>query len=427
MNKKVILCCIVLFLTFQSFNSYSQNNFNEVKLPQYKLPELLISINGKTIQTSEDWINTRRPEVLSLFEKYVYGKFPEDYLDVKFEIKYIDTNALCGKAIQKDIIACFIKGRDTIKMEILIFIPANSTKPVPLFLGMNFMGNHTIHAEPSIPITKSYVHNNPECNIFNNTATHTSRGVSSFRWPVERILERGYGLATIYYGDIDPDFDDNFKNGIHSLLDYSEDIDSNDLSSISAWAFGLSTAMDYFEKDEHINKNQIVVFGHSRLGKTALWAGAIDQRFAIVISNNSGCGGAALSRRKKGETVEIINTKFPHWFSKNFHEFNDREDELPVDQHMLIGLIAPRPVYVASAEKDDWADPEGEFLSLYYSGPVYKLFGSDIIITDTLPEINKPLWVGKMGYHIRSGNHDITRFDWEKYLDFADYHFNQKK
>jgi hypothetical protein len=243
---------------------------------------------------------------------------------------------------------------------------------------------------------------------------------------VERILERGYGLATFCYDDLDPDFDDGFKNGIHSLLDYSEKNDSNELSSISAWAYGLTTAMDYFETDERINKNQIVVIGHSRLGKAALWAGAIDQRFAMVISNNSGCGGAALSRRIAGETVKDINTRFPHWFCKNFHDYNDKENEIPVDQHMLIGLIAPRPVYVGSAEQDEWADPYGEFLSLYHAGPVYTLFGLEILEKDTLPEINKPLWTGKMGYHIRTGGHAITRFDWEKYLDFADYHFDRK-
>lgn len=363
---------------------------------------------------------------MNLFEEYVYGRFPETDLKIIFKTAKTDLNALCGKAVQKNIVACFIKEGDTVKMEILIYIPADATKPVPLFVGMNFYGNQSILCEPGIPVTKSYVLNNPEYHIFNHTATEESRGADSSSWPVERILERGYGLATFCYGDLDPDFDDDFKNGIHSLLDCSERNDPNELSSISAWVYGLSTAMDYFETDEQINKNQIVVIGHSRLGKAALWAGATDQRFAIVISNNSGCGGAALSRRIAGETVRDINTMFPHWFCKNFHGFNDKENELPVDQHMIIGLIAPRPVYVGSAEQDEWADPYGEFLSLYHAGPVYKLFGSEIMEKDILPEINKPIWTGKMGYHIRTGDHGITSFDWEKYMDFADYHFNQK-
>ena len=408
MNKKGNLFCNIFLLAFLSFNAHSQINYDEAKVPEYKLPEMLTSNNGGKIQTSEDWVNIRRPEIIKLFEEYMYGKVPEGYLEIKYETVKIDTNALSGKAIQKNIVVYYIKEGDTIQMDLLIFIPANATKPVPLFLGMNFYGNQSVHHDSSI-----------------HTATDESRGADSSSWPVERVLERGYGLATFCYGDLDPDFDDGFKNGIHSLLDYSEKNDSNELSSISAWAYGLTTAMDYFETDEQINKNQIVVIGHSRLGKTALWAGAIDQRFAIVISNNSGCGGAALSRRKTGETVRAINTAFPHWFSKNFHNFNDKENELPVDQHMLIGLIAPRPVYVGSAEQDKWADPYGEFLSLYHAGQVYKLFGYDIIKTDTLPEINKPIRTGKMGYHIRTGDHGITKFDWEKYLDFADYHFNR--
>ncbi|UCH15267.1 MAG: acetylxylan esterase [Bacteroidales bacterium] len=426
MNKKANLYFNIFVLAFLSFDVHSQITYDKVKVPEYKLPELLISNNGKKIQIPEDWINIRRPEIIRLFEAYVYGGVPEVCLEIKFATIKTDLNALYGKAIKKNIVAFIINEVDTVQMELLIFIPANAKKPVPLFLGMNFYGNQSIHHDSSIPITKSYVNNNPEYNIFNHKATYESRGSDSSSWPVERILERGYGLATFCYGDLDPDFDDGFKNGIHSLLDYSEKNDSNKLSSISAWAYGLTTVMDYFETDEHINKSQIIVIGHSRLGKTALWAGAIDQRFAIIISNNSGCGGAALSRRKTGETVKDINTGFPHWFSRNFHYFNDKENELPVDQHMLIGLIAPRPVYVGSAEQDKWADPYGEFLSLYHAGPVYKLFGSDIISKDTLPEINKPLWTGKMGYHIRAGDHGIKRFDWEKYLDFADYHFNRK-
>lgn len=412
-----------LLLTFLYTSLFCVSIFGQ-EVPNYDLPELLVSNDGTAIGNSEDWVNIRRPEIVALFENSVYGKIPEMELDISYKLVKIDKNALDGKAIQKEVIATFSNGKESLEMNMLIFLPKKDKKPVPVFLGMNFYGNQTIHPDPNITLTPSYVKNNDDFFITDNKATELSRGVRSHRWPIEKILERGYGVVSIYYGDIDPDFDDGFQNGIHKLLYKNNEVPKpNEWGSIATWAYGLSKAMDYLVTDKAIDKNKVAVIGHSRLGKTSLWAGAMDERFAITISNDSGCGGAALSRRKQGETVKKINTSFPHWFCKNFHLYNDKEEDLPVDQHMLIGLIAPRPVYVASASKDLWADPEGEYLSLYHSGEVYKLFGFDIFDSDSMPFVNQAQTVDNMGYHIRAGKHDLTLFDWEKYMDFADGHF----
>ena len=405
------------------FGQENTPNYEESKIPDYELPQLLINKNGNEISSSTQWKKSRRNEILADFQSLVYGKIPEGEIDVRVQkIKEID--ALDGKATMKEVKMIFSRNSRQISMDILIYLP-KSRENVPVFLALNFYGNHTIINDPNISLASSWVRNNEQFGITENKATEISRGVRKNRWSVQKIIDRGYGLATVYYGDIDPDKND-FSDGIHTLFYNAGQTQppKDEWGSLSAWAWGLSRVMDYFEKDKDIDAHKTALMGHSRLGKAALWAGASDERFAIVISNDSGCGGAALSRRRIGETIERINTSFPHWFCDNFNTFNNIEGALPVDQHMLIALIAPRPVYVASAEDDRWADPKGEFLSAYHAGEVYTLFGLEGISTSTMPETNAPV-MKSVGYHIRTGKHDVTDFDWEAYLDFSDLHFKE--
>ncbi|NWJ50319.1 MAG: acetylxylan esterase [Bacteroidetes bacterium] len=416
----VFALSVVLFqllLVGKSFSQSNKGNTDESKVPDYTLPDPLTLANGKAVTTAKMWWKLRRPEIMALFEENVYGKMPQKKLPVTFTVASIDNNALGGKAIRKEVIAYFTTDKKGPQMTILLYLPKNHLKPVPVFVGLNFNGNHTICADSGISITKSWIAKNKPL----------PRGASASQWQVERILDRGYGLATIYCGDLDPDFDDGFQNGIH-LLFYKPNQNKpepNEWGTIGAWAWGLSRALDYFETDHDVNAKRVAVMGHSRLGKAAIWAGATDQRFAIVISNESGCGGAALSKRIYGETVKIINNNFPHWFCGNFKKYNDNEVALPVDQHELIALIAPRPIYIASATEDQWSDPLGEFLSGLYASPVYKLLGTDGLAATVFPDVNKPI-MSTIGYHIRPGKHDVTSYDWDRYLDFADHYFTKK-
>lgn len=400
-------------------------NYDETKIPEYTLPDALVMANGEKVSSPSDWREKRRPELLELFRTHVYGHIPKRHQKITFEVTRVTQDSLSGKALRKEVTVYFTSNKEGPKMELLVHLPADAKKAVPIFFGLNFWGNHSVHPDPTIPLSTSWMRNNKKKGTINRTinhrATESSRGVASSRWPIEQILSRGYGLATIYYGDIDPDFDDGFQNGVHPLF-YSQGQKSpqpNEWGSIAAWAWGLSRAMDYFETDSMIDNHRVTVFGHSRLGKTALWAGAEDERFALVISNNSGCGGAALSRRRFGEKVSDINKNFPHWFCDNFNRYNDQEEALPVDQHQLIALIAPRPVYIASAKQDHWADPRGEYLAAYHAGPVYRLFGKPSLPTNEMPPVNQPLKT-IIGYHIRNGKHGVTQYDWQAYLDFAD-------
>ena len=393
-------------------------NYDEAKVPKYTLPDPLVMADGTPVKDAAMWRKKRRPEILDLFAEQVYGQTPKTKIKLRTELLEIDKTAHNGLATRKQIRVWFGPNADAPSMDLLIYLPNNVKGRVPAFLGLNFNGNHTVQPDSEIRVTKSWVRAKP------NTASEKDRGESASRWPVDMVLKRGYAVVTAYYGDIDPDFDDGFKNGVHTLFPRSEK--PNEWGSLGAWAWGLSRAMDILEKEKEIDASKVVLHGHSRLGKATLWAGAQDERFAIVISNDSGEGGAALARRKFGETTARINTSFPHWFDGNFKQYNDKEDSLPVDQHMLLALIAPRPLYVDSALEDAWADPKGEFLGALGADPVYRLLGMPGLLIKEHPPVEKPSTGGTIGYHIRKGKHDVTDYDWTQWMNFADLHFKRK-
>lgn len=398
---------------------------NEIEeaVPPYALPEILTGRDGRRVTLAREWPR-RRAELLRLFEDHVYGRLPRGLARAPGWVVETRRDALGGKAVRQRIQVPLTRGPRPLLMDLLVYRPASASGPVPMFLGLNFDGNHTVTREADVPLARGWVANRPRSGVTNHVASESSRGTDAEAWPIERILGHGYGLATAYYGDIEADWDGGWREGLRGVTAGAGPdprFSPGDWGAIAAWSWGLSRALDQLRLDPAVAGDRVAVLGHSRLGKTALWAGARDPRFALVIANESGEGGAALARRFFGETTLRINTSFPHWFNGRFKDYNHRVADLPVDQHELVALIAPRPVYIASAEQDRWADPRGEYLSGWHAGEVYRLFGLDGLPGPDLPPVGRS--VGEqVGYHIRAGAHALTGVDWQEYLKFADRH-----
>ena len=405
---KKLFAILTIFLVIKTNRASAQfpsdsANETESKVIPYTLPDPLMMLNGKRVKDSTEWMKTQRAYIYQLFEKNVYGRYPVQKINVRYKIREESKQALGGIALRRQI-RIYLKQSDTsAHIDVLMYLPANSKGKAPVFVGLNFNGNAAIQNDPE---------------ILTNSNNKVSRGASSSRWPVKTIIENGFGLVTACYNDIEIDNKDGWKTGVRTKLQNNLKIKPEEWGAIGAWAWGLSRIMDYLETDKDIDQNKVAVIGHSRLGKTALWAGASDPRFSLVISNESGEGGAALARRWFGETLYLINKNFPHWFIDAYKSYNQNVFGLPVDQHELLALIAPRPLYVASAAGDLWSDPKGEFLSAWHAGEVYSLFGQEGVGTDEMPALDHP--VGhRINYHIRTGKHDVTSFDWQQYIRFA--------
>jgi len=368
-------------------------NYDESRVGSYTLPELLRA-GTSTVSTPEAW-RARRAALLDLFREHVYGRTPVALDSSRFDVVEKDAQAIGGSATLERIGIVSRKAGREHRFELTLFLPKTPAGPVPVVLLLN---------------------NRPASN------TDPTRKEKSGFWPAEEVLARGYGIAALQVAEIAPDDKDRFRDGAIRLFegDGGAARPGNAWGALAAWAWGASRAMDYLETDPRVDRNRVAVLGHSRGGKAALWAGAQDERFAIVISNESGEGGAALSRRNFGETVARITDSFPHWFAGNYRGYAGRPQDLPVDQHMLVALVAPRAVYVASADGDLWSDPRGEFLSLANASPVFALWGEKSIASGDMPPLDHPLVVGRRGYHVRTGTHNLTPYDWQRFIDFAE-------
>ena len=405
-------------------------NYVEAKVPAYTLPSPLLCNDGTPIRDVAAWRTRRRPELLEIFGREIYGRTPGNRPSaMHWETTAVDRHALGGAATRKEVTVWFTAGVGGPQMHLLVYQPNGPGGPWPVFLGMNFYGNMSVNADAGIAMSCAWMRDVPAAHIVGHRATDATRGCQASQWPVELMVARGYAVATFYYGDVCPDHPVGLEQSVGALF-HTGGVDTrapDSWGSIGIWAWGLSRALDWIETDRELDAKRVAVFGHSRLGKAALWAAAQDERFALVISNESGSGGATLAKRAFGATVALnnIHSDVRAWFCRNYRRYSGNEAALPVDQHELLALIAPRPLYVASAVLDVWEDPRGEFLSLKNAEPVYRLWGRTGLGESDMPAANAPVIGDGLAYHIRSGGHDINAYDWAQYLNFADLHLKR--
>ncbi len=409
---KSTLCVILLLgasLVFgRELKEYDSDLiYDESKIPDYDLPPLLVTAEGTRITTAQEWMNTRRPQILSLFANLIYGRVPqpEDPVRTRFEVSRTDPEFMGGKATRKDVRIRLSNEEGQAEMLVLVYVPNQGTRPVPAFMKHSFNSTHG-HDFDAHPQNPGFLRNG---------------------WPLGEFFDRGYGFVAVYQQDLVGHNEVEFLRSIHRLF-YKKGQSfpkAHEWGVLSAVAWGAMRAMDYLETDQDVDHTRVAIMGHSKMGKAALWTAAQDQRFAMAISAQSGCAGAALWRRRSGETLEKMVTRFPYWLCRNAWKFVNQEDDLPVDQHMLLACIAPRPVYVHSGVDDTWADPRGEYLSACHAGQVYRLLGKKGLTSESMPAVGEAIIASDVGYHIRKGGHSIEMYDWQRFLDFADYHFQK--
>jgi hypothetical protein len=419
------LCIPTLFtallLSLPCANAFAADTNSTNSPISCPLPNPLIMRNGQRITSKQEWFHDRRPELKSMFQFFMYGTMPPAPRQTNF-VERVNKNFLGGKATKKEVTISFSSDTNAPTITLLVITPNQPPKKskessaknrgFPVFLGINFYGNDALSSDSTIASPNGWVPKNRHGSV-DHVANEKGRGAQVDAWAIEQTIDRGYAFASFYCGDVQPD-DPNAITGLRAWLKKS-----NDTGAIAAWAWGASRAVDYLVADKNIDPKRIAVVGHSRLGKAALVAGAFDERIALTIPLQAGCGGSAPSRGTVGESVKAINTKFPHWFNDQFKKYNDMPEMLPIDQNLLVALVAPRSVLFCAATEDTWANPEGQFEVLRAADPVYRFLGVDGLDAKQMPEVNH-LVDSRLGYYIRPGKHSMTKSDWKVFLDFAD-------
>jgi len=395
-------------------------NYTEALAGTYTLPDPLVLANGKPVRDIKTWNEKRRPEILRLFEENEYGRTPGRPTGISFDVFDKGTPSIDGKSIRRQVTVYFSKDKNGPKMDLLLYLPAGVQKPVPVLLNIGFTANSLSIDDPGIKPGEIW-------NAKEKKRVPAAGSRSFGKLPAAKFLAEGIGVATVYYGDIDPDFAGGVPYGVRHLYLKPGQAEPapDEWGSISAWAWGLSRALDYLDTDKGVDAKRVALTGVSRLGKTVLWAGAHDSRFAMVIASCGGEGGAALSRRNYGETIAhlVEPTRFPYQFAANYAKYANHVDSLPVDAHMLVALMAPRPVLLQTGNTDKWSDPKGEFLAAVAAEPVYRLFGKEGLGTDQMPLAGQPI-LHTIGYLMHDGGHGMIPSDWDVYLHFVKMHFN---
>jgi hypothetical protein len=404
----------------------AQNAFPEASALPAKtaLPDPLVTSDGRRVASPKQWFDERRPELKALFEHYMYGAIPPKPAHMQMNVTGEYHDFLDGKATLKCVTLQTGPAKAP-RIDLMLVIPNQRSGPAPVFLAMDFCGNHALTSDPRVPLTRTWLGNGCK-GCTNNTATEAARGTQATNWPMAEIVRRGYALAAFYSGDVDSDRG-NVSDGVYAWLAEGDPGKNNPTNrgTIAAWAWGFQRCVDYLVTDHDIDAHRIAALGHSRNGKTALLAAAFDERIAIAFPHQAGCGGSAPSRGKTGESVKAINDRFPHWFNAQFKQFNDTPERLPFDQNWLVALCAPRPVLFSNGQEDQWSNPSGQFDVLKAADPVYRFLGVEGLSTNEMPPLRQ-LVGNRLGYYIREGKHSMTADDWNVFMDFADRQWGKR-